>query len=252
MAVLEAVRVGHADIGIFSGLTEASGVQTLPYRRDTLVVAMPADHPLATRSSLGIRDIVGEDFVSLQQGSSIQAFLERRADEIGARIQTQVQVQNFDGVRRMVQARLGIAVLPYGAVEPYMGPARLAMIPIDAPWATRDLLIAVRDLSTVTPPNCGSLVHPPGLREEAARAPRQLLQRGRVNVFDCGESKADMTSPSAVSFARSAEIAQMAYQLVNGDLVPEIALTTWKSEVCNCDKNHRICPAYLTRGFCPD
>lgn len=149
--VIEAVRAGRADLGIFSGLTEAAGLSLMPYRRDTLVVVMPADHPLAGRRSLNLGDVVGEAFVSLQAGSSIQAWIERRAEEMGTRIRTQVAVQSFDGVRRMVQARLGVAVLPFGAVEPYLDATRLAMVPLDEPWAVRDLLLAVRDLGAISP-----------------------------------------------------------------------------------------------------
>ncbi|MGP1356395.1 LysR family transcriptional regulator [Roseicyclus sp.] len=149
--VIEAVRTGRADLGIFSGLTEAPGLTLMPYRRDTLVVVMPAGHPLATRAALRLDDIVGEPFVALQTGSSIQAFLDRRAEDLGTRIRTQVAVQSFDGVRRMVQARLGVAVLPFGAVEPYLDAARLAMVPLDEPWATRELLLAVRDREVISP-----------------------------------------------------------------------------------------------------
>ncbi|MCU4653733.1 LysR family transcriptional regulator [Roseibacterium sp. SDUM158016] len=149
--VIEAVRSDRADVGVFSGMTEAAGLSTQTYRRDTLVVVMPADHPLSERRRLKLADVVHEPFVALQTGSSIQAFLDRRAEDLGAHIRTQVAVQSFDGVRRMVQARLGIAILPYGAVEPYLDAARLAMVPLNEPWATRELLIAVRNPGTVTP-----------------------------------------------------------------------------------------------------
>ncbi|MBF9059102.1 LysR family transcriptional regulator [Rhodobacterales bacterium HKCCSP123] len=151
LEVIEAVRTGRADLGVYSALTEAPGLTTLPYRRDTLVVVTPADHPLAARRGLTLAEIAAEPFVALQTGSSIQAFLDRRADQVGARIRTQVAVQSFDGVRRMVQARLGIAVLPFGAVEPYLDATRLAMVPLDEPWATRDLLIAIRDRAALGP-----------------------------------------------------------------------------------------------------
>ena len=149
--VIDAVRSGRADLGIFSGLTEAAGLTLLPYRRDTLVVVMSADHKMAGQATLRLADVVGEPFVALQAGSSIQSWLDRRAEEIGGRIRRQVAVQSFDGVRRMVQARLGIAVLPLGAVEPYLDATRLAMVPLDEPWAVRDLLLAVRDVGAIGP-----------------------------------------------------------------------------------------------------
>ena len=149
--VTEAVRTGTADLGVFSGLTESADLITLPYRRDTLVVVTPADHRLATRRKLRLAEIAAEPFVALQAGSSIQSFLDRQAEALGTRIHTQVAVQSFDGVRRMVQARLGIAVLPFGVIEPYLDATRLAMVPLDEAWATRDLLIAIRDRAALSP-----------------------------------------------------------------------------------------------------
>ena len=60
--VLDAVRADRADLGVFSGLTEAPGLVTLPYRRDTLVVVTPADHPLARRPDLTLAEIAAEPF----------------------------------------------------------------------------------------------------------------------------------------------------------------------------------------------
>lgn len=165
LEVIEAVRAGRADLGIFSGLTDAAGLTVMPYRRDTLVVVMPADHLLAGRQALELADVVGQPFVALQAGSSIQAWLDRRAEDIGGRIRTQVAVESFDGVRRMVQARLGIAVLPFGAVEPYLDAAKLAMVPLAEDWAVRDLLLAVRDTAAIGPQTAALIAMLRGLGE---------------------------------------------------------------------------------------
>lgn len=147
--ILDAVRNGLCDLGIFSGFTDAKGLQILPYRRDTLVVAIPPDHWLVGRESVTLQELLGEDFVGLQDGSSIQSHVRSVAASLGADLKTRVAVQSFDGVRRMVHARLGIAILPYGAVEPYVQEEELNMVPLSEPWAKRELLIAVRKLSTL-------------------------------------------------------------------------------------------------------
>ncbi|MCU9840378.1 LysR substrate-binding domain-containing protein [Ruegeria sp. WL0004] len=148
--ILDTVRSGAADLGIYSGFTDAKGVQSLLYRRDTLVIAAPRDHDLAALKSVKFSDVLNQDFVALQQGSSIKNYLERKAQSLGASFKTRVEVMSFDGVRRMVQAKLGIAILPLGAVEPYLENSELAMIPIDEPWARRELRIAMRDRATLT------------------------------------------------------------------------------------------------------
>ncbi|MDA9823687.1 LysR substrate-binding domain-containing protein [Paracoccaceae bacterium] len=44
--------------------------------------------------------------------------MEMCAAEQGLTLKTRVETLSFDGVRRMVEAGLGLAVLPLGAVEP--------------------------------------------------------------------------------------------------------------------------------------
>ncbi|MFD0917161.1 LysR family transcriptional regulator [Pseudahrensia aquimaris] len=143
--IIERVRSGTVDLGLYSGFTDASGLETLVYRTDTLVVCAPADHRLAIRGSLKLTDLMDDNFVGLQSGSSIQAHLENSALKNGKRLRTIVEVMSFDGVRRMVEARLGIAILPRGVVEPYLAGSALKMVDIAEPWATRQLRIAFRD-----------------------------------------------------------------------------------------------------------
>ncbi|GAA5066653.1 LysR family transcriptional regulator [Maritalea mobilis] len=149
--IIQAVQSGAVDLGVFSAFTDARGLQVLPYRRDTLVVCAPSDHPLSQRKSLRLRDFDGQSVVALQRQSSLQAHVDKRAADLGITIRTTVEVKSFDGVRRMVQARLGIAILPFGAVEAYLGDGSIVMIPIDEPWATRDLMIAVQSPSALSP-----------------------------------------------------------------------------------------------------
>ena len=148
--ILDAVRSGLVDVGIYSGFDDPGNLSCKLYRRDTLVVAVPMDHPMGQRDAVRFEDLLNEDFVALQQGSSIQAYLERRAQDLNKSIQTRVQVMSFDGVRRMVQAKLGIAILPRGAVEPYLGQSDLRMVPIDEHWARRELMVAFKNRDLLT------------------------------------------------------------------------------------------------------
>ena len=83
--------------------------------------------------------------MGLQQGSSLQAKILLEADRTGVQIRMRVQVFGFDGVRRMVEAGLGVAVLPEGAVLPYVETGELICLKLDETWATRSLLVGFRD-----------------------------------------------------------------------------------------------------------
>lgn len=143
--IVNAVRDGIADVGIFSGMIPDPELDVFTYRKDTLVVLTPQGHPLGTDGPVSFSEFSNHDLVGLQQGSSLQALIEKRAAEQELELRTRVEVLSFDGVRRMVEAGLGIAILPLGAVEPYLTASNLRMAPVADAWAERTLKVAVRE-----------------------------------------------------------------------------------------------------------
>lgn len=143
--IVEAVRDGAADIGVYSGHIGHVEIEQRIYRRDTLMVVAPRGHALAGQDNLTVRDIAPFDHVGLQSGSSLQARLTEAARALGLEINTRVHVFGFDGVRRMVEAGLGIAILPQGAVLPYLEGGGIVAMMLDEPWANRTLHVGFRD-----------------------------------------------------------------------------------------------------------
>ena len=157
--IVLAVRDGVADIGIFSGMIPDPELDVYTYRRDTLMVLTPEGHPLGTDGPISFAEFSMHDLVGLQKGSSLQAFIEKRAAEQELELRTRVEVLSFDGVRRMVEAGLGIAILPLGAVEPYLTASNLRMAPVAEPWAERTLKVAVRDTDALARPIRSLMAH---------------------------------------------------------------------------------------------
>ena len=102
----------------------------------------PVSHPLSSATSVRLEALAQYDMVGLQAGSSLQAFLDAEAVRQGVSLANRVEVMSFDGVRRMVEAGLGVGILPFGAVEPFTERTDLALIPLDETWANRKLKIA--------------------------------------------------------------------------------------------------------------
>lgn len=147
--IVDAVRDGFADIGIFSEHTADIDIETRIYRRDTLMVIVPANHPLAGRKSVTFAETVEYDHVGLQEGSSLQDKLISQAEDAALRLRIRVKVLSFDGIRRMVEAGLGLAVLPEGAVLPYIGTGMVSAVRLDEPWAMRSLMLGYRDYKSL-------------------------------------------------------------------------------------------------------
>lgn len=143
------VSKGLADIAVFSEAVSPADLEVFPYRQDRLVVIAPPGHPLAEEKNIRFEETLEYQHVGLQPGSSLLAQLETCAAQLGHSISFAVQVTSFDGVRRMVESGLGIAVLPDGAVVPTVNDARLHIIPLSDSWAKRNLLIGVREVAAL-------------------------------------------------------------------------------------------------------
>ncbi len=159
-----AVVDGRAEIGIFAERTPSLGLQTVLYRRDRLVLVVPAGHALASRapegtlaslappSALAFAEVADLDFVSLPKETSLAQRLAAESAAIGRRLRVRIHVRSFDAMCQMVAAGLGVAVLPDTAVRPHLRSMGLARIELSDPWVERELLIGVRDLAALARP----------------------------------------------------------------------------------------------------
>lgn len=114
------------------------------FRRDELVLVLPAAHRLAGRGAIGFADALDEDWVTLSDGAALLLKQQQAALAGGRPLRIRMQVRSFDAVCHLVASGLGIAVLPKDAVSALMGPMKLRCRPLTDPWAWRSLLVATR------------------------------------------------------------------------------------------------------------
>ena len=150
-----AVVDGRADMGIFAERIPTFGLHTVFYRRDRLVLVVPAGHSLAARVPAGgllLADFADHDFVGLPQETSLAQRLAAESASIGRRLRVRIRVRSFDAMCHMVAAGLGIAVLPDAAVQPHLRSMALTRIELADTWVDRELLIGVRDPAALPRP----------------------------------------------------------------------------------------------------
>ncbi len=143
--VVQGVLDGVADLGICSSDTDTKGLPSVTYRHDKLVVLMPADHPLAARKTLAFVDTLDSDYVGLHAASSINMRTHAAAREAGRMLRLRIHVPGFDAMCRMVQANMGIGILPQKAYELFGRALGLHAVPLTDDWSDRSLILVVRD-----------------------------------------------------------------------------------------------------------
>jgi len=150
-AVIDAVDRGEADLGIFADNVPAQGIEKYFYRQDRLVVLVPPDHPLAEHDEIDFDATLDYDFVGLNQGSSLLRRMRDAALAAERVLKLRIQVASFDAICRMIEARLGIGVLPQAAVRQELLGAGLRAIRLRDAWARRTLWLGVKRATGLLP-----------------------------------------------------------------------------------------------------
>ncbi len=147
--IVRAVSEGQTDIGIVAGLVRTENLQVLPYRRDRLVLVLPRGHKLAGASAVSFADTLDFDHIGLAESSAIRAFLQQICEGLGRPMQQRIQVSNFEAACRMVEAAVGVAILPGSAAHRHAQTMAISIVPLADPWAERAMQIVVRSLDTL-------------------------------------------------------------------------------------------------------
>ena len=149
--IVEGVADSLVDLGICSGDADTRGLETTHYRHDRLCIVTPDDHPLAHRERVAFADTLDFDHIGLHSASSINMRTHLAARQAGRALRLRIHVPGFDAVCRMVQAGMGVGVLPQQVFEAMGRQLGLAAVPLDEEWAARSLVIVVRDSDALSP-----------------------------------------------------------------------------------------------------
>jgi len=143
--IARGVHEGRADLGIGAGPMEPLGLQVIPFSTDRLVLVAGRSHRLARRKRIAFAEVLGEDFVGMHHGSTLQSFLEVQADSIGKMLKLRIQVRSFDAMCQFVGSGVGVAVMPESAAHRNLKPMKLVQVELTDSWRVRDRYILARD-----------------------------------------------------------------------------------------------------------
>jgi DNA-binding transcriptional LysR family regulator len=150
-AIVEALLAGAADVGIVMEGADLGRVQVFEYRADVLCAVVPRKHPVRVRS-LPFSRLLDYDFVGLEGNTVISQLMLAQARREDRPMRLRVQVKSFAVVARLIQAGLGIGILPEAAARAFAGPMGLRLVALTDSWARRRMFVAVRSLEALPAP----------------------------------------------------------------------------------------------------
>jgi DNA-binding transcriptional LysR family regulator len=155
--VPRAVAEGLAEVGIAADHADLSGLEAKPFHWDRLVLIVPRGHAFAIRRSIAFAirrsiasaEALGSEFVGLSGDSALGEHLAGHAARTGVRVRMGVRVRGLEAACRMVALGAGVAVIPEAAALRWTRKGRLAVVPLEDPWAERRLMVIVRRLEAL-------------------------------------------------------------------------------------------------------
>jgi DNA-binding transcriptional LysR family regulator len=145
--VAKAVREGAADLGILADAVDLSQLESFPFRLDRLVaVATPELAHLLSPDGRPVDFVRLADFdqVGLAGDSALSNYLELQARRLGRTLHARVRLRGFEAVCRMVEAGVGIGIVPEPAARRCAQTMKIAVLELADAWALRQLAICVK------------------------------------------------------------------------------------------------------------
>lgn len=149
--IVRGVQDGTADIGVAAGPVQGQGLEIINFSTDRLVLATSIDHPLAGSGTISFTETLDHAHIGLHEGSTLQHFLNQVVLDSGQKLTLRIQVRGFDAMCRMVEANVGIGILPQSAAARHSKTMRLALVELTDPWAVRERSVVVQKLESLPP-----------------------------------------------------------------------------------------------------
>lgn len=143
--LVRAVMSGDADLCVYVVSTDVDDepLDTLPYRTDSFVAVLPRGHRLAEQRTVRTADLFREPFIAQPVNTTLMFKVNEAAHVHGESIHAKFTVSGADIALSLVQAGLGVTVLPECMV-PVDGGEHVAAVHIQEPWAVRVLRVGTR------------------------------------------------------------------------------------------------------------
>lgn len=139
--LLLAVADGEADLGLTYIGTQEPDIEFEPLVNDPFVVACTPEHPLARKRHVTWAQLAGYDYVSLAQGSGNRFLLDQALAHVADKPDWFCEVRHVPALVSLVEAGLGIGVVPQLALPPG---GRLASVVLREPALSRTIGIIRR------------------------------------------------------------------------------------------------------------
>jgi DNA-binding transcriptional LysR family regulator len=140
MEVLE----GSLDFGALAFRPSGSSLQSVRIGDDELVMLVAPDHPLARQKRISMSDLGKQVVIAHNEASPTRERVLRLFEERHAELNIQIALPSLDAIKRAVELRLGVALLPRRCALTEISLGQLVAVPVAQLRMSRQIRLIYR------------------------------------------------------------------------------------------------------------
>jgi len=146
--VVEMVTTNEVDVGVVTGYITQDGLIDTPLTEYPTVVVVFPGHPLSTgdpSAPIHTGDLAGSPLILMEEGTNLRRYVDRLLSAAGVEERVTMELDNVEAIKKMIEAGLGISLLPLISVQAEVAAGRLVALPLaDVPNAQRRITAIYR------------------------------------------------------------------------------------------------------------
>src|SRR5262245_43232281 len=138
------VQQGSLDFGALTFHPAEEGLLEVPVGSDELVLLIPPSHALAKRRTVTMEEVAQEPVVAHNDPSPARERVLRLFEQRHIPLRMVISLPSLDGIKRAVELKLGVALLPRRCAITEIASGRLAAIPVSGISRRRQVTLVCR------------------------------------------------------------------------------------------------------------
>jgi DNA-binding transcriptional LysR family regulator len=129
--VYEDVLGNVVDLGLVAYPSRDPKLEVVPLRKDPLVLICHPQHPFAKQKSMKLKSIAGQKFIGFEPDIPTRKALDKILKENFVEVQTVMEFDNIETVKRAVEIDAGISIVPQSTIGQEVSKQTLAAVQLD-------------------------------------------------------------------------------------------------------------------------
>ena len=149
--VYEDVLGNVVDLGLVAYPARDSKLETIALRKDALVMICHPQHPFAKLKSTKLKTIQGQKFVGFEPDIPTRRALDKILKEYSVEVQTVMEFDNVETVKRAVEIDAGISIVPESTIGQEVSKQTLAAVKLEDGDFYRPLAVMYKKNKVLSP-----------------------------------------------------------------------------------------------------